>query len=170
MSQQRLYLGKEHEQKVQRSLEARGWHVSPWGQGVLSDEVRQAFIERDAGIDVLLWRWLPDMIAVRGRDTFLVEAKTEQRTDTANFAIEIRCIAAQLAMKPLGLDTYIVWADGTCNRPQDLRPVDIILPNGRGRRVVDVNGSGTAFALVLKSEQLPMDQVFGPRITERGAA
>jgi hypothetical protein len=162
--QERIHLGQRHEERVKLSLELRGWHVHPWGQGVLSDEVRQAFNERDNGSDVLLWRWMPDMIAVRGIDIYLIEAKSERRTDTPYFTIEVRSIMAQLAMKTLGLSTVIVWADGTCNRTEDLEVVDFWLPEGKGRRLNNVDGSGTPFARVAKSKQISLDALFGSRM------
>lgn len=164
--QDRLHLGKRHEERVKLSLELRGWHVHPWGQGVLSDEVRQAFRERDVGADVLLWRWMPDMIAVRAVDIYLVEAKSEKRKDTPYFTIEVRSIMAQLAMKTLGLSTVIVWDDGSCNRTEDIRIVDFWMPEGAGRRLSNVDGSGTPFARVRKDEQRPMGELFGPRMED----
>ena len=170
--QDRLYLGQGHERRVGLSLEARGWHVHPWGQGILSAEVRSAFYELDRDKDVLLWRWLPDMIAVKGDRILLVEAKAEheRNADTPHFSIELRCVMAQLAMKPLGLPSVIVWANGYCNYTENLRVIDYRMPSGTGRRVRDANGSGTAFALVRKDEQLPMDDIFGPRIDQESEA
>lgn len=163
--QDRIHIGVEHERRVAASIELRGWHVHPWGQGILSDEVRQAFNERDAGSDVLLWRWMPDMIAVRGKDIYLVEAKSEKRTDTDFFTIELRSVMAQLAMKTLGLSTVIVWADGTCNLTEDVEVVDFWLPEAKARRL-GTDGSGTPFIRVRKDQQRPLNDLFGPRIAE----
>lgn len=164
--QDRIHHGLRHERRVKISLDVRGWHVHPWGQGVLSNEVRQAFNERDRGSDVLLWRWMPDMIAVRGLDIFLVEAKSETRTDTPYFTIEVRSIMAQLAMKTLGLSTVVVWDDGTCNLTEDLEIVDFWLPEGRNRKLINVDGSGTPFARVRKDQQRQLDELFGSKLDD----
>lgn len=164
--QDRMHIGARHEDRVKLSIELRGWHVHPWGQGVLSEEVRQAFNQRDRGADVLLWRWMPDMIAVRGLDIYLIEAKSEKRNDTPYFTIELRSVMAQLAMKTLGLSTVIVWADGSCNRTEAIRIVDFWLPEGKNRRLDNVDGSGTPFARVRKDEQRPLDELFGPRMED----
>lgn len=167
--QTRLHIGQVHEQKVQRSLAARGWDVQPWGQGLLSDSIRQAFMDADRGRDVLLWRWLPDLIAAKGRRLYLVDPKTDIREDTPFFSIELRCIMAQRAMSTLGIRHVVVWSDFSCNFMDLLRIADIRQPAGESRRVAS-NGSGTPFALVRKSEQLALDDVFGHKLPRQDVA
>lgn len=163
--QDRIHVGLLHEKAVAQELAARGWHVHPWGQGVLSDAVRHAFMDRDSGRDVLLWRWMADLIAVRGKSVVLIDPKSEQRKDTPFFTIELRALMTHLAMKPLGLNTVVVWADMTCNRVDKLRIVDHWLPEPDKRRVTTA-GSRTPFARVRKDEQRPLDEFFGPVLTK----
>ena len=160
--QDRLRIGQAHERQVQTELERRGWYVQPWGQGLLDDRVRQALNDR---APIVLWRWIPDLIAVRGERIYLVDPKTDYRPESPNFSIEISAIQAHRAMSCLGLRIVYVFGDLTCNTPENIRPVGWFMPDP-GRRRVAANGSGTPFALVLKSEQVPFDSCFGAPLEE----
>lgn len=162
IGQDRLRIGLRHERHVQAELERRGWHVQPWGQGLLDDRVRQVLNER---APVVLWRWLPDLIAVRGDRVYLVDPKTDFRPDSPNFSIEISAIQAHRAMSCLGLRIVYVFGDMTCNSPENIRPVQWFMPDP-GRTRIAANGSGTPFALVRKSEQIPFDACFGTPLEE----
>jgi hypothetical protein len=70
-------------------------------------------------------------------------------------------------MSCLGLRIVYVFGDLSCNTPESIVPVKWFMPDP-GRKRVAANGSGTPFALVLKSEQLPLDRVFGSPIEDTG--
>lgn len=164
--QHRLHLGQGHEQRVQRELERRGWHVQPWGQGLLDDVTRQALVEK---APIVLWRWMPDLIAVRDDKVALVDPKSDTRTDTPYYSIEISALQAHRAMSVLGLRIVYVWGDLTVNYPENLICERWVMPDP-GRNRVAANGSGTPFALVRKDAQHPMDRLFGPVVQDRSGA
>lgn len=158
--QTRLHVGQAHELEVAKQLERRGWAVKPWGQGLFDDNIRQALINRKD--PVVYWRWIPDLIAVRGETVYLVDPKTDMRTDTPNFSIELDAFIAHNAMRALGLHIVYVWADLTCNTPGRLVSAGLFTPEPGRNRVATTNGSGTSFMLVRKDAQMPFDKVFGP--------
>lgn len=153
-----MHVGLEHEKRSQTELEQRGWSVDPFGQGLFSDEIRTALQSRHP---VVQWRWIPDLIASRGRSVCLVDPKWDTRPDTAYFAIEQAALMAHAAMSMLGLRIVYVFGDLTCNCHEDIRVVEWIGPAPGGRRIA-TRGSGTPMALVLKSDQHPLDALFGP--------
>ena len=155
--QHRLHIGVGHEQAVRDALTARGWFVQEWGQGVLDARVRQALNDRSP---IVLWRWLPDLIAIKGQRVVLVDPKTDINKSTPNFSIEISAIQAHCGMRFLGLRIVYVFEDMTCNTPENLEPVKWWMPDP-GRDRVAAGGSGTPFALVRKSDQVPLDTWFG---------
>ena len=160
----RLHTGKGHEEATAGMLRARGWIVHPWGQGLFEDdengeEIRAALVTHEPKT---LWRWIPDLIAVRGRKIYLVDPKTDLRGDTPNFSIEIDAYMAHSAMQCLGLPIVYVWQNFTCNSPATLRIHKWMVEPQRGR----VSGSGTPFGLVNKAEQYPFDRIFGPVLME----
>jgi hypothetical protein len=155
--QDRIHHGGGHEHVVAEELRRRGWRVQPWGQGLFTDETRVAL---NAIRPVSYWRWIPDLIAVRGDRVVLIDPKSElKRTD--NHAVEMSAWQAHLIMRPLGLRVVYVFSDLTCNTPEGLRPFRWVLPDGSGGRVETADGSGTAFVLVRRCDQIPLDQWFG---------
>lgn len=165
--QHRLHLGKSHEDAVADRLRAHGWVVHPWGQGLfaddaIGDEVRAALVTREPKT---LWRWIPDLIAVKGNKIYLVDPKTDIRSDTPNFSLEVDAYMAHSMMRCLGLPIVYVWQDFTCNAPHRLRPVAWFLEPQRGV----TRGSGTPFVLVAKADQDPFEKVFGPPVLREQA-
>ena len=85
----RLTLGTGHEQRVATELEARGWTVTPWGQGILPEVTRRAI--REAGSR---FRYFPDLIAARPGEIVTIDAKEHMRsTETDRYAVHRECIA-----------------------------------------------------------------------------
>lgn len=60
----RLAVGDMLERRVRCELEARGWTVDMWGQGVLSEPIRDALWRSNSRL-----RYLPDLIAARAAAT-----------------------------------------------------------------------------------------------------
>ncbi len=154
----RLHHGRQHEIAVRERLGVHGWTVQDWGQGLLDDGIRVPLRHGRQGLPVL-WRWLPDLIAAKWRNgrysVILVDPKTDLRTDTANFSIELSAWQAHLAMLPLGLPIVYVWSDFSCNVAQSLMPARILPGVDAGR---------TAFMLVRKEDQMPFNSYFGPPV------
>jgi hypothetical protein len=149
-----MHLGLGHEQAVAEHLAGLGWTVHAWGQGLFDDRdgelVRAALVLHRPATH---WRWIPDLIAVRGDEIRLVDPKANQ-SDTEYHAIEIDAWMAHRVMECLGLPIVYVWHDFTCNTPTGLGPRRWFL-NPQG-----VNGSGTPFVLIRKDEQHPLDWGF----------
>lgn len=155
----RIHLGVDHEKNVRAKLEQHGWIVHPWGQGIFTemsgDEIRQALVQHTPKT---YWRWIPDMVAVRGSAVRLVDPKSDFRTDTENFSIEVDAYMAHSAMRGLGLPIVYVWQDMTCDTPAGLRVHNWRLEPERGKN----RGSGTPYGLIYKFDQHPFDWAFGP--------
>jgi hypothetical protein len=149
----RMHLGKAHEDAVRERLVGLKWDVQPWGQGLLTDSIR-ASIQRQ--YPKVLWRWIPDMIAARGRRVVLIDPKSEARNDTPNFTIEQDAYQAHCAMSVLGLRIVYVFADFSCNTPEGLA----IVHHSIGDRQ-QTGGSGTPYLLVRKADQHPFEELFG---------
>jgi hypothetical protein len=162
--QDRLRHGREHEIAVREKLAGHGWAVQDWGQGLLDDKIRVPLRHARRELAVL-WRWIPDLIAVKYRSDrwiiTLVDPKTDLRTDTANFSIELSAWQAHLAMLPLGLPIVYVWSDFTCNTAERLDPVRVLPGVDHGR---------TSFMLVRKADQKPFEWAFGPAATGQVAS
>ena len=156
----RLHLGAAHEQAVSDALMERAYTVQPFGQGLLIPEIRAALqhLKPDA-----LWRWVPDLIAVRGKKVALVDPKTGWRQDKGNVAIENSAILAHRMMAPLILPIIYVFDTPhglLCAHHDELKIQRYILDTGTVR-----GGSGTPFALVHHTDLVPFDVMFGPRLT-----
>lgn len=158
----RLRLGGSHEAAVAERLEALGWLVQPWGQGILIPEVRAALSRLSPPS---MWRWTPDLIAIRGRSLVLVDPKTTMRQDTPNFAIEQMALITHLIMEcSFGIPIVYVFSDFTGNQVSRLRVMHRSLD---ATRLIN-GGSGTPMVLVRKDEQLPFEKLFGVRTRADG--
>lgn len=144
----RLSLGTAHEQRVARELQARGWTVDPWGQGVLSAEVRTAI--RNSGSRL---RFLPDLIAARNGELVTVDCKDRMRSaDSGRYAIARQCVNFGLQMT--ALDVPLVYVFGNLGV---LVPAEVMAYGRIGPRVA---GSG-AYYLVPERLGHQFDDVFG---------
>lgn len=157
---------RAHEEAIQTELERRGWHVEQFGQALLSDRTKESLHR----VQLTYWRWLPDLIASKDDKVLLVDGKTERRCDTPYFSIETNAHLAHLAMSGLRLPIVYVFADMSCNYHDCVTTAREFGDPSAGGRVATVNGSGTAFILVDKSEQQHMDAVFGEPVGEAAIA
>lgn len=163
----RLHIGKGHELAVSAKIHDQyGWDVHPWGQGLFDDtpigeRVRAALVLHEPKT---YWRWIPDLIAVKGGRVRLVDPKTDA-SNTDSFSIEIDAYMAHQAMRALGLPIIYVWQDFTCNTPAGLFVHRWELRPQRGRN----RGSGTPYGLIYKNDQHPLEWAFGPPIEQSEA-
>lgn len=159
--EERNQAAAKHEQMVKQQLEIRGWYVRSWGQGIMDDVVKSILRAKSP---VVLWRWLPDLIATKGKKIYLIDAKTDIIKNTPNFSVELHAVIAHKAMSPLGLRIIYVFDDMSCNVPERLIPIRWTIPPDEQDCVIS-NGSGTPYILVRKCDQIPMDTVFGKPLT-----
>ncbi len=144
----RLSIGTDHEQRVAGELRARGWTVDPWGQGVLSAEVRDAIQRGESRL-----RFLPDLIAARNGELVTVECKDRMRSaDSGRYAIARQCVNFGLQMLALGVPLLYVFGNLGV-----LLPTEVMTYGRIGPRVI---GSG-AYYLVPERLGHQFDDVFG---------
>lgn len=105
---ERKAVGDDHETRVRRELESRGWTVDPYGQGVLSDNAKQALQRTESPM-----RWDPDMIATRGLTVCLIDAKGSTKGDDAHtYWISRKALAAGRELwERADLPFYYVFAN-----------------------------------------------------------
>lgn len=157
----RLSATLEHERGVLLAARRDGWTACPFGQGLLDETVRAALRTIDTPL-----RFLPDIVAVRGPAAYLIDAKTETRFDTPNFAIQTDALVAGHSWSRFAaLPLVFVWADYRCNFSWDLLANDAPLRRGHWTG----NGSGTPFYLWPKTAARPFDSLFGPGADVYGA-
>lgn len=104
----RRAVGDEHERRVREELERRGWTVNPYGQGVLSEEIRRALKTTDSPM-----RWDPDLVAACGSSICLVDAKTAMRGEAAHhYSISRKAVQAHVQMwARLDIPIYYVFSN-----------------------------------------------------------
>ena len=150
---------RKWEVELAEGLRARGWQVTEFGQGQLTPDAHQALREwRDSYGRPSLIRWLPDLLAWRGPDVYMVDAKSESGRDTGNVAVELDAFQVGVHIEQiLNTPMLYVWKCGAAT-PR--------LIENRWKQRKDglrTNGSGTSFLLVDKSHLQPLSVVFGDR-------
>jgi hypothetical protein len=148
---ERKQIGDVLEARVADELRARGWSVSPWGQGVLDGAVRDALRRTDS------WaRWTPDLVAARGQNVCFIDCKG-QMTGRASrrHAIERAAVRAHLQLVAWSnLPIYYVFDDLGVATPYDVLTVAEPGPTPRC-------GSGAPYFLISSELDRPFDSVFG---------
>jgi hypothetical protein len=92
-----MVLGDIHDQDVAAVISDLGYIVEPFGQALLSDDVRRRLRQRGCPAHLSLMRWLPDRaVMVPGdlRRLGVIDAKTQQKRNSSqpNHSIEMRSI------------------------------------------------------------------------------
>jgi hypothetical protein len=149
--QSRKAIGDAHEQRVTQELTRRGWHVSPWGQGVMGEQVRLALHRTTSSL-----RWTPDLIAAQRRQVVLIDCKGRMTSRASQrHAIERSAVTAHLQLVAwTQLPLYYVF-----DNLDLLTPHDALGLGQEGPR--STAGSGTAYLLVPAVRALAFDHVFG---------
>ncbi|MER8073442.1 hypothetical protein ABTZ59_34910 [Streptomyces sp. NPDC094034] len=136
--QKRKAIGDAHEQRVTQELNRRGWHVSPWGQGVMGEPERLALHHTTS-----LLRWTPDLIAAQGRQVVLIDCKSRMTSRTSRrHVVERAAVAAHLQLVAwTQLPLYCVF-----DNLDLLTPRDVLGLGQEGPRTTA--SSGTPYLLV----------------------
>jgi Holliday junction resolvase len=113
----RLTVGEEHEQRVQRELEERGWTVARWGQGILPKPVRRAIQEGGSR-----FRHFPDLIAARPGGLVVIDAKDRMHSsETGRYAVARECVSFGLQFTAaFSLPVYYVFGNLAVFTPAEL--------------------------------------------------
>lgn len=161
--QHRKVVGDAHEERVAEELVLRGWDVSAWGQGVLTEAVRSALRGTDSSL-----RWTPDLVAAKGSEIFLLDCKSRMTSRTTHrHAVERAAVMAHLQLAAwTQLPVCYVFDDLGI-----LTPHDVLVSGRPGPH--SVRGSGSAYYLVPTARSLAFDEVFGtgwPGAGQLGAA
>lgn len=155
--ERRLEVATAFEDKVVAALIERGWRAERFGQGQLSEEMRE--IIRRVNTPT---RYMPDIIAARpcpaGTRLSFVDAKAgEKWRETGNHDIETAALeGAEMWESYSRCEVFFVFSDGGTITPKVYR--ELATP-GRFRGV----GSGTPFVLVPRAACMRFDAVFGAR-------
>lgn len=149
------------ETELAAGLQARGWEVCEFGQGQLSDAAHEALRGwRDTFGRPSLIRWLPDLLAWRDSDVYMIDAKseTEKNEDSPNVAVELDAFNVGISIEQvLNTPMLYVWKCGAAT-PRTIENRWARRHDG-GR----TDGSGTAFLLMDKRYLTPLTSVFGER-------
>ena len=108
-----MALGDTHDQIVAAEISLRGYDQEPFGQALLSDEVRKRLRSQGCPAHLSLMRWLPDravMVPGNYRRLGLIDAKTQQKRNSTlpNHSIEMRSI---LGARVTRMPAYYVCCD-----------------------------------------------------------
>ncbi|MER7141288.1 hypothetical protein ACIRVI_00020 [[Kitasatospora] papulosa] len=145
--QNRKAIGDAHEQRVTQELNRRGWHVSPWGQGILGEPVRYALHRTSSSL-----RWTPDLIAAQGRQVVLIRMTSQT---SRRHVVERAAVTAHLQLVAwTQLPLYYIF-----DNLDLLTPYDALGYGQEGPRTTA--GSGTPYLLVPADQSMPFEDVFG---------
>lgn len=134
------------------ALELRGLRVERTGWETLTGEQQDHMTTSWPG---RLRRWWPDMKVTLPDSSYVyADVKTSSLGDA--WSIELAALAMYgLIEARLGVMVVVIFRDMTCNYATDLVPSHV-----QTRPFKTKNGSGTAYALVPKRDQLPIDVMF----------
>ena len=148
----RMNRAESHETAVMSRLADSGWTVCAFGQAQIEEHVREELKQTGSWL-----RWLPDVLAVCGKRVLLIDAKSEERTDTPNYAIEKRSLDSHLRLGLAGEPVVYAWDDFRVCFAGDVNDATKTTGPDYG------NGSGTPYWLVRKDDVArPWEAIFGP--------
>lgn len=154
--QKRLAKAQKHERRVKASLELRGWLAELFGQGQLSEQMRDVIKRVKTPV-----RYMPDIIAAQKfnattRIVFIDAKDGDKWQETENHDVEKAALdAAEQWEQMSGCAFYYVFADGGVATPEMVRAT---CTDGRFRGI----GSGTPFVVFPRSVCTTFDATFGP--------
>jgi hypothetical protein len=144
---ERLQVGETHERRVAAELRRRGWAVDHWGQGVLSEPIRDALWRSNSRL-----RFLPDLIAARAGEIVTIDCKDRMQSKTSRYAIKRECVNFGLQLAALGVPVFYVFGNLAVVVPTEVMSYGRIGPHMAG---------GGAYFLVSERIAHEFDEVFG---------
>jgi Holliday junction resolvase len=123
----RKMVGDAHEERVRTELASRGWTVDPWGQAILSGQVRKA-------VSRTRWKNFPDLVAARDGDLVAIDAKDRMSSaETGRYAISRECVSFGLQfVAAFGVPIFYVFGNLGVLTPQEVMSYGNIGPRGMG--------------------------------------
>jgi len=154
--EQRIEIATAFEDKVAAALTERGWLAERFGQGQLSEGMRNVIKRVNTPT-----RWMPDIIAAKqfrakARLIFVDAKSGEAWRNTGNHDIETAALEAAEGWEQFsGCPVYFVCSNGETITPAVFRELGVV---GRYRG----NGTGTPFLLMPRSASTSFNATFGP--------
>jgi hypothetical protein len=151
-------LANEHERDCAKALIGRGWAVSPFGREWMG-ETSRALARTNSVL-----RWTPDLLAVRGDNIVLVDAKRGSLEGFRNVTIQSNVVWAGEAWSTIA-PVYYIYPTGLTFSWQDI--VTHVLEERLMVRT-DGTGSGTPYYLIPQELGRAMDDCWGRPIRPTG--
>lgn len=131
----RKQTGDAHENRVAVEMSNRNWVVDPWGQAVLSEQVRRA-------ISRTRWKNFPDLVAARDGDLVAIDAKDRMSSaETGRYAISRECVSFGLQfVAAFGVPIFYVFGNLGVLTPQEVMSYGSTGARGMGGSYYLVNG------------------------------
>lgn len=128
-------IGDVHEKRVGKELSDRLWAVDPWGQAILSEQVRRA-------VSRTRWKNFPDLVAARDGDLVAIDAKDRMSSaETGRYAISRECVSFGLQfVAAFGVPIFYVFGNLGVLTPQEVMSYGNIGPRGMGGSYYLING------------------------------
>lgn len=152
----RLAVGGHLEERVLRALRRRLWLAEPFGQGQLSEEMRDRLKRLQTPV-----RWMADIIAAKDAGGLTVVAFIDAKGGetyrrTGNYCVEAAALSSAEGwiQHSVCCGYYFVFADLGVLTPEEVRAW---ATPGRWKG----HGSGSPFLLVPADLARPFDSVFG---------
>lgn len=145
---ERLSQGVAWERRVGNELARRGWTACLWGQGELPPGVAKALRQTRSPL-----RWLPDILAVRGQEVVLVDAKSGGGKDV-HFIERASWDTARRLAASLGVEVHFAFSDMTTANAETVG-------NRATYHAGSSRGSGEPFLILAVADTFPFDQTFG---------
>jgi Holliday junction resolvase len=135
--EQRKLVGDQHEERVSRELDSRGWAVAPWGQGILPTPIQDALSRSDSR-----WKYFPDLVAAREGDVVTIDCKDRMRsTETDRYAIKRECVSFGLQfLAAFGIQIFYVFGNLGVLTPTEVMAYATIGPRVQGGAYYLING------------------------------
>jgi hypothetical protein len=157
--EKRFQLGLKWEKEVKKRLESLGFLVNEYGQGAqLEPTFQDAIRFMNYNMTAKFIRYLPDwVVAIKNKLCFLIEAKSEMRTDTENYSYELASYDIGMKLHSINVDVIVIFLEWRADFVYNLR---FHKKFNDSSLLSHIKGSRTPFGLVYKSTVPTFDDFF----------
>jgi Holliday junction resolvase len=133
----RLAAGEALERRIAAELEARGWTVTQWGQGILPTATRRAIREARSS-----FRYFPDLVASRPGEIIAIDAKDSMHsTQSGRYAVSRECVKFGIQFfAAFGLRLFYVFGNLGVMCPTEITSYGQVGPRATGGAYFLVDG------------------------------